>query len=95
MRNTFNALALETAANGTSRPRISFVLGEQLFNRGTIEFRPSATEHDAVTAIRYDWAICDTERGVDLFAFEQLIATFSDWLAICHSSVPVVWLSQP
>jgi hypothetical protein len=32
------------------------------------------------------------DRGVDLFAFEKLIATLSDWLVICHPRVPAVYV---
>jgi hypothetical protein len=78
MRKTFKALALETAAKGTRRPRIRRVLGFMFLRRGTRAFRPRATEHDAETAIKYDFAICDTERGVDLLALALLIATLSD-----------------
>lgn len=50
MRNTFNAPALATAANGTSLVRIVFVAGLTRFNRGTRALRPSATEQEAPTA---------------------------------------------
>lgn len=30
------------------------------------------------------------DSGVDLFAFEKLMATFSDWLVTCHPTVPAV-----
>jgi hypothetical protein len=78
MRNTFRAPADATAAKGTRRPRISFVEGETRFRRGTRALRPSATEQEAVTASKYDCAIWEVERGVDLLAFALLIATLSD-----------------
>lgn len=40
--------------------------------------------------MRYDLPICDMERGVDLLELALLMATLSDWLAICHRRVPVV-----
>lgn len=40
--------------------------------------------------MRYDFAICVVDSGVDLFALALLIATLSDWFAICQNSVPVV-----
>ncbi len=70
---------------------MSFVLGETLLRRGTSALRPSATEHEAETAMRYDLPICDMERGVDLLELALLMATLSDWLAICHRRVPVVY----
>lgn len=33
-------------------------------------------------------------RGVDLLALEELMATLSDWLAICQRRVPVVYMSH-
>ena len=78
MRKTFSAPAVATAANGTRRPAMSFALGERRFMRGTSAFKPRATPHDAPTARQYDLTIVCVERGVDLFAFEKLIATLSD-----------------
>jgi hypothetical protein len=40
--------------------------------------RPSATPHDAVTAVKYDLTTVDVGNGSDLFAFEKLIPTLSD-----------------
>lgn len=68
-------------------------LGDKPFMRGTRAFRPSATPHDAVTAVKYDWTIADVGMGVDLFALEKLIPTLSDWLVICHARVPAVWVA--
>lgn len=48
------------------------------FNRGTRALRPSATEHEAPTARKYDCVIFETDNGVDLFAFALLIATLRD-----------------
>lgn len=53
-----------------------------------MEFSPSATEQEADTAMKYDLIIPVVERGVDLFAFALLMATFKDWLAICQAKVP-------
>jgi hypothetical protein len=53
--------------------------------------RPSATPHEAPTAWNYDLTIVDVASGVVLFAFEKLIATLSDWLAICQPSVPAIY----
>ena len=91
IKKTFSAPAEATAANGTKRVRIVFVAGDTLLKRGTIPFKPSATEHEAETARTYDWTIVAVERGVDLLALALLIATLRDWFAICHSKVPVVW----
>lgn len=33
----------------------------------------------------------DVESGVDLFAFEKLTPTLTDWLVTCHASVPAVY----
>ncbi len=33
--------------------------------------------------------------GVDLLALALLMATFSDWLVICHNNVPVVYFYKP
>lgn len=63
-----------------------------LLRRGTRAFRPTATEQEAETAMRYDLPICDKERGVDLFAFALLTATLRDWLPICQRRVPVVYI---
>jgi hypothetical protein len=90
MRNTFKAPADATAAKGTRRPSIVRVLGERRFKRGTREFRPTATEQDALTARQYDWAILPQERGLDLLAFALLMATLRDWFVICHAIVPAV-----
>ena len=38
-----------------------------------------------------DCAILEYVSGVDLFALALLIATLSDWLATCQSTVPVVY----
>lgn len=35
------------------------MLGERLFSLGTSEFRPTATEHDAETARKYDLAMVE------------------------------------
>lgn len=51
---------------------------------------PSATEQEAETANRYDFAIVGVERGVDLLALALLMPTLRDWLVICQRSVPVV-----
>ena len=48
------------------------------FRRGTSALRPSATEHDAETARKYDWTNLEVERGVDLLALALLMATFND-----------------
>ena len=61
------------------------------FNRGTRAFRPSATEHEAPTARKYDCVIFEKDNGVDLFAFALLMATFRDWLVICQRRVPLVY----
>lgn len=90
MRNTLSIPALATAAKGTKRPATIFALGERLLSRGTSALRPSATPHDAVTAVKYDLTIVDVGSGIDLFAFEKLIPTLSDWFVICHPSVPAV-----
>jgi hypothetical protein len=90
MRKTFRALALATAAKGTRRDRMRRVLGEMLLRRGTRAFRPRAVEQEAETAMRYDWAIWEVERGVDLLAFALLIATLRDWFPICQRRVPDV-----
>lgn len=52
MRNTLRAPALATAANGTRRESTVRVDGDNRFSRGTIELRPTATVHDALTARR-------------------------------------------
>jgi hypothetical protein len=83
--------AVTTAANGTSLVNTSFVLGETRFSRGTMALRPSATEQEADTARKYDFAIVEADRGVDLFALALLMATLSDWLVICQSNVPAVY----
>lgn len=49
IRNTFKALALATAANGTSRPRIVRAAGERRLSRGTSAFNPNATLQEALT----------------------------------------------
>lgn len=36
----------------------------------------------------------EVDRGVDLLALALLMATFSDWLVICHNNVPVVCFHQ-
>jgi hypothetical protein len=40
--------------------------------------------------VKYDLTTVDVGSGIDLFAFEKLIPTLSDWLVICHPSVPAV-----
>lgn len=58
-------------------------------------FSPSATEHEADTARRYDFARVEVDRGVDLFALALFIATLRDWFVICQRRVPAVcenWL---
>lgn len=92
MRKTFRAEAEATAAKGTRRERMRRVFGVMLLRRGTRAFRPTATEQEAETAMRYDLPICDKERGVDLFAFALLTATLRDWLPICQRRVPVVYI---
>jgi hypothetical protein len=32
----------------------------------------------------------EVESGIDLFAFEKLIPTLTDWFVTCHASVPAV-----
>ena len=78
IKNTFNAPALATAANGTNLERIIFVDGLTRFNRGTRALSPRATEQDAPTAKKYDCAILETDSGVDLLALALLIATLRD-----------------
>ena len=90
IRNTLSAPAEATAANGTSRVRVVFAVGDRRLRRGTVAFRPSATEQDAETAKRYDFIIVGVERGVDLLALALLMPTLRDWLVICQRSVPVV-----
>ena len=90
IRNTLRAPAEATAANGTNRVRVVLAVGDRRLRRGTIALRPSATEQEAETAKRYDFAIVDVERGVDLLALALLMPTLRDWLVICHRSVPVV-----
>lgn len=50
MRNTLSAPADATAANGTRRVKTVFVFGESPFRRGTMAFKPTATEQEAETA---------------------------------------------
>jgi len=52
IKNTLSAPADATAAKGTRRVRTVFVFGESRFRRGTIAFRPRATEQEAETARR-------------------------------------------
>lgn len=78
IRNTLSAPADATAANGTSRVRVVFAVGDRRFSRGTIALRPSATEQEADTAKRYDFAIVGVERGVDLLALALLMPTLRD-----------------
>lgn len=52
MRRTFSAVADDTAAKGTRRPRMSRVPGERPLSRGTRALSPSATEQEAETARR-------------------------------------------
>jgi len=92
MRKTLTTPADATAAKGTSRVKIILVEGLTLFNLGTIAFRPSATPQDAATAMPNEVARSLFVRGEDLLAFDVLMATLSDWLAICQSNVPVVYL---
>ena len=56
--------------------------------------RPRATEQEAETARRYDFTIVEVERGVDLLALAELMATLRDWFVICQSSVPVVYVQM-
>lgn len=90
IRPTLTTPADTTAANGTNRPKMSFVDGDTFFRRGTREFKPTATPQEAVTAVKYEVMRSDVLRGVDLLALEVLIATFTDWLTICQRTVPVV-----
>ena len=64
--------------------------GETRLRRGTMAFKPRATEQEAETARRYDFTIVEVERGVDLLALAELMATLRDWFVICQSNVPVV-----
>jgi hypothetical protein len=73
---------------------MTFALGDRLFKRGTSALRPSATPQDALTAVRYDWTMVEVESGIDLFAFEKLIPTLTDWFVTCHPSVPAVYYGQ-
>ena len=34
----------------------------------------------------------EVERGVDLLALAELMATLRDWFVICQRRVPVVWV---
>ena len=52
IKNTFSAPADATAAKGTNLVRIVFAFGERRFRRGTIAFKPRATEQEAETARR-------------------------------------------
>ena len=52
IKKTLSAPADATAANGTSRVRTVFALGERRFSRGTTAFKPRATEQEAETARR-------------------------------------------
>lgn len=90
IRNTLRAPAEATAAKGTSRVKVVFAVGDRRLRRGTIALRPRATEQEAETAKKYDFAIVDVERGVDLLALALLMPTLRDWLVICQRSVPVV-----
>jgi hypothetical protein len=73
---------------------MTFALGDRLFKRGTSALRPSATPQDALTAVRYDWTMVEVESGIDLFAFEKLTPTLTDWFVTCHPSVPAVYYGQ-
>lgn len=90
IRNTFRAPAEATAVKGTRRANIVLVLGDNRFRRGTAALSPKATEHEAETARTYDLTMVLVDRGLDLLALAWLIPTLRDWLAICHSMVPVV-----
>ena len=90
MRNTFSAPALATAANGTRRPSVILAAGLSDLSLGTRAFRPRATLQLAPTARKYDWTMVEVEMGDDLFAFDELMATLSDWLVICQPRVPMV-----
>ena len=90
IKKTLRAPADATAANGTNRVRVVFAVGDRRLSRGTIALSPSATEHEAETATRYDFTIVDVDKGVDLLALALLIPTLRDWLVICHRRVPVV-----
>lgn len=78
IRKTLRAPAEATAAKGTNLVKTILVAGETFFNRGTMALSPRATEQEAPTAKKYDWTIVDVESGVDLFAFELLMATLRD-----------------
>ena len=52
IRNTLRAPADATAAKGTSRVRTFFAPGDRRFSRGTVAFKPRATEQEAETASR-------------------------------------------
>jgi hypothetical protein len=44
--------------------------------------------------VRYDWTMVEVESGIDLFAFEKLTPTLTDWFVTCHPSVPAVCYGQ-
>ncbi|KAK5637520.1 hypothetical protein RRF57_013234 [Xylaria bambusicola] len=94
MSSTLRKPADATAANGTRRLRMSFVEGDTRLRRGTREFRPTATEHEAPTARKYDCAIFEYESGVDLLAFALFMATLRDWFVICQRMVPAFCVAQ-
>ncbi len=52
IKNTLRAPADATAANGTRRVKTIFAFGESRLRRGTIAFKPKATEQEAETARR-------------------------------------------
>ena len=91
IKKTFSAPADATAAQGTSRVMISRALGDNRFSRGTSEFSPTATVHDALTARRYDWIRVCVDRALDLLELALLIATLRDWFVTCQAMVPGVY----
>lgn len=78
IKNTFKAPADATAAKGTNLEKTSRAFGDRRVNRGTREFSPNATEHEAETARRYELIMAEVDSGVDLFALELLMATLRD-----------------
>ena len=51
------------------------MVGRRRFRRGTRELNPRAREQETVVARKYDDISCFLFNGVDLFAFEPLMAT--------------------
>ena len=82
IRKTLTIPAETTAAKGTRRVRIVRVVGWRLRRRGTRELSPSAREQETVVAMRYEVLSCLLVKGVDLFAFDELMATY------CQKSIP-------